>query len=370
LWDQIYKWGFGILTIIGLVVAIGLLAEQQRSDDPSSFTLRMPPAEFFYLDGPRILTYLEQLEGGSVKKVHQISKEIKTASADATVPNGNISASTQRENAADSVLTRTEAGELGLLLSDLRSNDVPGVSLHDVELKEPTDLKGLEEGWLVRFVTDDMLSPGYIRPYVVVHQSATLAALFPREVGDPLSTGQSELQREEAKRFAKQVGPNPRVIFAVSPPPSTDDASPLRIMLPVQYLGLTTERSLLEKDSEKHAGGELTVIGKVIRVFKAGKNEDVAPEYKDWATREIWENPLKGASDYLVRHVSHSCETHHTKQERKEIAEEKDWTDEKQELKAEQKEKIVGRECFLRKLERQTELYAPGAVILPLAVYK
>jgi hypothetical protein len=359
---------YGALAVIGIAVMAGFIAEQQSSNDEHSFRLRMPPAEFFYLDGPRILTYLEQLEGGSVKKVHQISKEIKTASAEATGPNGKISASTQRENAADSVLTRTEAGELGLLLSDLRSNDVPGVSLHDVELKEPADLKGLEEGWLVRFVTDDMLSPGYIRPYVVVHQSATLAALFSQSGSQGLSAEDSELEREEAKGFAKQVGPNPRVIFAVSPP--SEDASPLRIMLPVQYLGLTTERSLLEKDSEKHAGGELTVIGKVIRVFRAGANEDVAPEYKDWATREIWENPLKGASDYLIDHVSHSCETHPTKQERKEIAEEKDWAGDEQGLREKQTEEILGRRCFLLKLERQTELYAPGAVILPLAVYK
>jgi hypothetical protein len=369
LWEKIYKWGFGILTIAALVAIAFLIAKGQDSDDELSFALRMPPAEFLYLDGPRILTYLEELEGGSVRKVHRISKEIRTASAEATLGQGKLGASTQRENAADSVLTRTEAGELGLLLSELRSNRSPGVSLHHVELNRPSDLANLEEGWLVRFASDDLLSPGYIRPYVVVHQSATLEALFPREVGNQASTERSELQREEAKRFSKRVGRNPRVIFAVSPPPPTRGASPLRIMLPMDYLGLTTERSLLEKDEDKYAGGKVVVIGKVIRVFESeGEDEDVAPEYKDWATREIWKNPLESASNYLIDHVSHSCVTPHTTQERKEIAE--GWDGSPHGLEEAQKEKIEGRECFLVKLDRQTELYAPGALILPLAVYK
>lgn len=366
-WDQIYKWGFGILTIAALVAIVGLLAEGQDADDESS-ALRMPPAEFIYLDGPRILTYLEELEGGSVKKIHRISKEIRTASAEATLGQGKLGASTQRENAADSVLTRTEASLLGLLLSGLRSNTAPGVSLHHVELERPSDLASLEEGWLVRFASDNLLSPGYIRPYVVVHQSATLEALFPREVGDPVSTEQSELQREEAKRFASRVGRDPRVLYAVSPPPPAPDESPLRIMLPMRYLGLTTERSLLEKDEDKYAGGKVVVIGKVIRVFEPEEDEDLVPEYKDWASREIWKNPLESASNYLIDHVSHSCVTPHTKQERKLIAERLEGHPRR--IEKAQKEKIKGRKCFLVKLDRQIELYAPGALILPLAVYK
>lgn len=372
MWDQIYKWGFGILTLAALVAIVGLLAEGQDADDQFSSALRMPPAEFLYLDGPRILTYLEELEGGSVKKIHRISKEIRTASAEATLGQGKIGASTQRENAADSVLTRTEASLLGLLISGLRGNRAPRVSLHHVKLNKPSHLEDLEEGWLVRFATDDLVSPGYIRPYVVVHQSATLEALFPRKAGDPLSTERSEDQREEAKRFSERVGRNPRVIFAVSPPPPASNKSPLRIMMPMNYLGLTTERSMLEKDEDNRAGGKVVVIGKVIRVFEPEDNEDLDPEYKDWATREIWKNPLKNASNYLIRHVSHSCVTEHTDQERKEIEEENEEEGDldPQQLEAVLEEKIKGRKCFLLKLDRQTELYAPGALILPLAVYK
>jgi hypothetical protein len=366
-WDEIYKWGFGIAALAALVVIIGLLAEDQDAGDGFPSALRMPPAEFLYLDGPRILTYLEELEGGSVKKIHRISKEIRTASAEATLGQGKIGASTQRENAADSVLTRTEASLLGLLLDGLRSNHAPAVSLHPVTLGKPSDLESIQEGWLVRFQTEHLLSPGYIRPYVVVHQSATLEALFPRKTGDEESTKQSEEQREEAERFSKNVGRNPRVIFAVSPP-IDDGKSPLRIMMPMNYLSLTTERSLLEKDEDKYAGGRLTVIGKVIRVFEPERpEEDLDPEYKDWATREIWKGPLQNASGFLINHVSHSCVTEHTDQERKEIAEKEG---DPRELEEEAEEKVKGRECFLLKLDRQTELYAPGALILPLAVYK
>jgi hypothetical protein len=366
---------FSVLFAIAVTALIVVVIEQgNASSDRANFTLRIPPAEFLYLDGARILDYLAELEGGSVAKIHRITKEINSVSGEATVGEAKIGASSQRENEADSTITRTESSELGLLLSDLRADRWPGVALHWVKLREPSDLEKIHEGWLVRFETQDLLSPGYIRPYVVVRQSATLAALFPQAAGNPEGVEHAELQRAKAEAFANKVGPNPRVTFAVASPNSASKSDPLKILLPMQYRDLTTERSLLEREQGRYTGGKLVVIGKVIRLFEAEKNTcspgevGCQPAYADFATREIWRTPLEHASNFLIDHVSHSCVTHHTKPERRQIKERLHGTI--RQLKDVAAETIEGRECFLAKLQRQTRLYRPGAVILPLAVYK
>ena len=368
---------FSLLFAIVTTALVVVVVEQgNESSDRTNFTLRIPPAEFLYLDGARILNYLAELEGGSVAKIHRITKEIKQVSAQATVGQATLGASTQHENEADSTIIRTEASELGLLLNDLRDDRWPGVALHWVDLAEPSDLDKIQEGWLVRFETKDLLSPGYIRPYVVVNQSATLAALFPQVAGDPEGVERAELQRSKAEAFVKKVGPNPRVTFAVAPQTFAGESDPLKILLPMQYRDLTTERSLLEKDQDRYTGGRLVVIGKVIRLFEEGENAcspkeaGCHPVYTDFATREIWRTPLEHASNFLIDHVSHSCATHHTKPERERIRGVLQGQDSKRQVKAVIETPIEGRECFLAKLKRQTRLYAPGAVVLPLAVYK
>ena len=132
----------------------------------------------------------------------------------------------------------------------------------------------------------------------------------------------------------------------------------------MRYAELTTERSLLEKDRDEYTGGRVVVIGKVVRVFDpreaecrgAGPGCEPQPAYTDYATQEIWRGPLEQASNYLIDNVSHSCRIRRTAAE---IA-----------ADPTAKRQIAGRACFLAKLERQTRLYTPGAVILPLAVYK
>jgi hypothetical protein len=358
------------LVAVGVVVAAAVALawgtgnlDGDGSSGSGGFEARIPPAEFLYLDGGRILNYVAQLEGGEVGQVHRISKEIDTVSGEASSAGFKVGASSQHENEADSTLTRTESSELGLLLNDLRSDRLPGVSLHSVRLDDPASLRGLREGWLVRFSTDHLLAPGYIRPYVVVRQSATLAALFPQAAGSEASALRAAEQRRKAESFARQVGPDPRITFAVVPPHPRRRVS-LKVLLPMRYGDLTTERSLLEKDQDEYTGGRMVVIGKVVRVFpprrpacaSSARPCEPLTAYTDYATQEIWRGPLEQASNYLIDHVSHSCRTRRTAAE----------LEQDPSLSGQ----IAGRACFLAKLTRQTQLYAPGAVILPLAVYK
>lgn len=350
------------VVIVALVAVIVVGSrDDSRSGDAQPFQAHLPPVEFLYLDGARILDFLSELEGGQVGAIHRISKELDSLNAGGSGGGFTVGASSQHETVADSTVTRTEASELGLLLNDLEKDNAHGVSFHAIELTSPKILSTLREGMLVRFVTHELLSPGYIRPYVVVRQSATLSALFPQAANDPAGAERAAQQRQKAESFAHQVGPDPRLTFVVSPRPREQGETPLKVLMPMRYRDLTQERSLLEKGRDQYTGGRLVVFGKVIRVFRhetaipCGDGDERCPEYTDFATREIWRNPLEQASNFLIEHVSHSCETSRSEGESEQPP--GDGT-------------VAGRACFLAKLKRQTELYAPGAVILPIAVYK
>jgi hypothetical protein len=353
-----------VVAALALSIAYVELWGEGKDNAAESFEARIPVVEFLYLDGDRVLKYLAELEGGEVGSVRRISKQIDSVNVEAGQGGFNVGASSQHETSAESTMTRTESSALGLLLAKLEDNERDFVHYHDVELNNVEDLKRVREGMLVKFVTHYLLSPGYIRPYVVVRQSATLAALFPGDgEGD---ADHSVAQRRKAESFARQVGPDPRLTFAVSPPPGKGE-QPLKLLLPMRYRGLTQERSLLEKGPDEYTGGRLVVIGKVIRRFKhrvrcegghcEGKE---VPEYTDFATRETWRNPLEQASNYLVDTVSHSCRMPRSAAE----------IQRRRRRGQPSSQPLEGRPCFLRKLRRQTELHAPGAVILPIAIYK
>lgn len=360
---------FALVTLLAVVLAIVLFEAFGKDDGSSaeSFEARIPAVEFLYLDGERVLKYLAELEGGDVGSVHRLSKEIRKVDAGADQSGIKVSASSQYETSAESTVTRTESSALGVLLAKLEDNEREYVHYHDIELNRIADLKDVREGMLVKFVTHFLLSPGYIKPYVVVRQSATLSALFPNGGGDETAVNSAAEQQRRAKSFVKQVGPDPRLTFAVAPPPG-EGGRRLKLLLPMRYRGLTDERSLLEKGPDEYTGGRLVVVGKVIRLFKhrahcradgfCGGKAD--PEYTDYATRETWRHPLEGASNYLIDHVSHSCAVRRSKVELRRLRQEGE--DSPRALK--------GRPCFLRKLARQTELHAPGAVILPIAIWK
>jgi hypothetical protein len=332
--------------VVGLIAVAALVVSLTRdhggsNDSGGEFISALPPDEFLYLDGGKILTYLSELEGGERGPVHRIAKEVKELKGTIGTDGFNVGAMSQRETSAESTLVRTEASELGLLLRDLKADSRHGVSYHRVDLSEPGSVTALKEGELVRFVTHSLSAPGYIRPYVVVRDSATLGALFPRKIGSVPSAEHAKQQRHLAKVFTHQIGPNPRITFLISPPERASGVP--TILLPLNYSGLTTERSLLEKDRERHTGGRLVVFGKVDRMFPRASSP--------------CENPIEQASSYLIEHVSHNCKL--------QAAEADGDSDGGQGSKP-----LKGTECFVSELKKQTEVAAPAAVIVPIAILK
>jgi hypothetical protein len=360
---------FVLAIVAAAVIAVVVVELRDSGGDSGSsgFEPPIPAVEYLYLDGDRVLEYLAEVEGGEVGSVKRISQEIRKVEAGVAQGPFNVGASAQHVNSAESTVVRTKASALGLLIKKLEDAENDFVDYHDVTLSRAQDAWDIREGMLVKFVTHSLLSPGYIRPYVVVRQSATLSALFPRGTDSATAAGRAAKQQQRAESFARQVGPNPRLTFAVSPPPHEGAKKRLKILLPMSYSGLTEERSLLEKGPDEFTGGRLVVFGKVIRLFKhrVHCDENVCfgrrqPEYTDYATRETWRHPLEGASNYLIEHVSHSCLAHRSEIEKREL----------HRMLAGPIPQLKGRACFLRKLKRQTELYAPGAVILPIAIWK
>lgn len=356
----------GLAAAVIAVVFVEVWGSGKDAGDPG-FEARIPAVEFLYLDGERVLEYLAELEGGEVGSVKRLSQEIRKVEAGVAQGPFDVGASAQHVNSAESTVVRTKSSALGLLIAKLEDSARDYVDFHDVKLNRARDVWDIREGMLVKFVTHSLLSPGYIRPYVVVRQSATLAALFPRGSDTAPAAGRADKQRQRAESFAHQVGPNPRLTFAVAPPPRDGAKKRLKVLLPMSYRGLTEERSLLEKGPDEFTGGRLVVFGKVIRLFKhrvycndRGCVGKAPPEYTDYATRETWRHPLEEASNYLVEHVSHSCQAHRSS------AEKRRW----HRRHKGKMPPLEGRYCFLRKLKRQTELHAPGAVILPIAIWK
>jgi hypothetical protein len=350
------------MQIVGAIGAVAVLALVNDGSDSggaaAAYTSPLPPGEFLYLDGPRILTYLSEMEGGEEASVHRIAGLVTSQTAGANVEDFNVGASAQYESKAEGTVIRTEASELGLLLRDLAEDHDKSVAYHYVHLDKADSLNEIEEGDIVRFTTNALVGPGYIRPYVVVRDSATLGALFPHALGSAASVNAAKRHRSQAELFAHQIGPDPRITFLVSP--GEEGKRIPTILMPMRYSALTTERSLLEKDAEKHTGGKVTIFGKVVRKFTSDPTsctpeQSPCPNYTDFATREVWEHPLDHASRYLVRRVSHNCR----------LEEEGLTQAGEREAPA-----LSGRECFLAKLRRQTELFAPSAVIAPIAILK
>jgi hypothetical protein len=195
-----------------------------------------------------------------------------------------------------------------------------------------------------------MTPPKYVNPYLAVRQSSTLSALFPMPSSDPSKREAVKRLREAARKFAKQVGDDPRIVFKLDPD-GEEEKGP-EYLLPVSFRQLTSERSLI-----KYGGGEFTVLGKVVRLFPEPERNPSKQEeaYVDSPTRETWGRPLKRAIRPLLCRSQPSC-LHQLGDD--EDAAERRHTIEKT------------REDMSGSLVEGSQIYRKGAVILPVAIYK
>jgi hypothetical protein len=335
--------------IIWLAVSSDLLHVQIGNEPSARSVGTTQPGEFMYLDSDRVAAYLAQMEGGTSFSEHLTEKLTTEASVKAGVGEAvSVGGTAQNERFVERTVTPTAASSFFRLLNELDENSgedsrtyLTFLSRKLGHLAALQKKQGLSTGDFVKIKKAQLVPPRYINPYLVVRQAGTLPALFPTERTDPSSRQEANTQRRNAERFARQVGPNPRMVF-VFRPQSEEPSTPAtaRYLLPMQYQELTDERSLLEG-----SGGGFTVVGKVVRIFR-GPNGEGGSGYIDSATRQTWGEPLKQAPRPLLKRGSLSCQNLPPRR--------------------------TIRGCLAEKLTAQTELVPgeSGAVIIPVAIYK
>jgi hypothetical protein len=382
------------LKVIGLLiagVAVGLVLHALHFRSPITFsegstaTGEKRPFEFLYLDSGRVEAYLAQLEGGTFARQRLSHKLLQTASGEVTVPNAaKAGVSTQDESFVEREVTATAASRYIELLHELKSGEIDTID-HMYDFQDEVRCK-LDEGDFVTFRTRSLRPPIYLNPYLAVSQAGTLSALFPMPSRNVAQRQVVKARRKASRQFRKQVGENPRVVFAIQP--SVDhELGSVKYLLPMTVAQLTDERSLI-----KYGGGSFTVMGKVVRVFpqrRGCSGEEAAPgsgerseappseteskaerqlhgeaqrereehlAYVDSPTRETWEHPLEQANGELICRTSPVC----AKKVRK------------QGLLGKKRRDLIeaARTEVVEKMRAQTRIRRTGAVIIPVAIYK
>lgn len=339
--------GLALALLVLLVVIAGLAGFRLEKDDGE--TLGEPnfppggPAEFLYLDAERVNAYLAQVNGGSFDAETVTRKLSGNFKAKAGVPGVEGEAAKAEETAVQREVRPTDASSFFALQNGIDEQGwLYRIRLSSFEEQvEPLAREGV--GDFVIFETTALLSPRYLNAYLAVRNERTIGAIFP----------EFKERRQEAKDFFEAVGPNPRVVFALQPKERVGSrivTKPFVYLMPMDASRLTAERSLL-----KYGGGRFTVVGKLVRTFPE-KKKDSPPAYIDSATRETWEQPLRGAPGELLCRTDPFC-IDKVRKEDLEGEDRKNATD-------------AARHEVLTALEEQTEIARQGAVILPIAIYK
>jgi hypothetical protein len=346
-----------VLALVAILLFLGSTGGRNRLDP------KFPangPAEFLYLDGNRVLAYLAQFDGGTFTTKKLTSKASETEGGKLAVQSAvELEQSSTAEESISKEIRATAAGNYIELLAKLEGLHE---GLRTIGLRQfKHQVSQLEEGQFVRFQTHALRPPIYLNPYLAVRQRETLATLFPLPPrGDP-EREKVRLQRAKARRFRKRVGRDPRVVFALRPQnekelneetlDSEEEEDHVQYLMPMDAGLLTRERSLI-----KFGGGDFTVVGKVVRVFPEGGDDNRPAAYVDSPTLETWQQPLARAPLKLLCRTDPECaEVLHDRG-----------------AGPEQRIAAIGeaRGKEIEALEEQTRIVKRGAVILPIAIYK
>ena len=308
-------------------------------DDPG-----IPPPEYAYLDNPRVLAYLAQIEGGlsaSEKRTRRV-----TATRNAAAAAGGISAGASAESEAfvEAVVTPTATTYFYRLLDRLGDKGY----LTELDASTPPAefaraLGAVAEGEFVRISGCRLRLPTYVQMQQVIAATPGPVRAFDafttaasgteaewvarataraREKGAKSLVGRGTVafspeddrrQKRAAARFAAAIPGTARVPLSTC----TGGASGRPdLLLPVGLDGITTERTLL--------AGPVTVVGKVVRQVKSPEDA-----YVDREADAAYSQPVAAVVDAAL---------------------------DDPELNAE--------------LAADVAVLPPGAVILPLAIYK
>ncbi len=309
-----------------------------------------PPA-YVFLDTASVALYLGQLEGG-IAKSEQLTQQL-TQGRNAGVSAGGLSlgGSTGSSSSAERVVTPTASARFYQLL-DLLSRDG---YLHTIDMAGTTQeirksFAAVPEGSFVKLESCTIALPSYVQlaqrtqaskefsinqyqaagqPPLEVLESIFAAQSMAGQIKGP-TTGYSaasytlRAQRRIARAvraLAKAAGPNPRVPLSTCDGRSDRKPRGVDLLFPVHLESLSSEQSLL--------AGPVTLVGKLVRAVRKPSQA-----YADEASLETFLDPVDAVDLAVPR------------------------------LKYEPPSDLDG------ELKADAVVVSPGAVILPIAIYK
>jgi len=337
----------------------------------------IPPPAYVYLDNAQILSYLGQIEGGLSDEEKQTTGVTSGKNAGFASSGFQVGATVGSSASVERTVTPTAASRFYRLLDRLRAKGY----LRSIDMRAPAAklrkrFAGVSEGTFVRLTNCSLQIPTYVRferllrappqhvPVAIPrgHGAATAKAvrLRPGELAivdawdvlrgveafgvttDSAALNIAEQEAAGAKRIVPivgMVGPPPAAQFAALDAASTalvkaagpDPRVPLStcdggtspiprgvdLLFPIQIGAISPEQSLL--------AGPVTLVGKVVRVVRTK-----ADAYVDDASMTVFGDPLDAIDEATNGEAT----------------------------------------AFGNELDADASVLAPGAVILPIAIYK
>jgi hypothetical protein len=342
-------YAIGLLVGVGAIVALWVIfggSQSSLSADPG-----IPPPEYVYLDNGHVLAYLSQIEGG-LSTNEKVSEQLtKQQSGGISASGVSLGGSVSQEQFVERVVTPTATTRFYRLLDRLAAKSY----LHTVDLADglPTvaaKLRNVPEGDFVRLRNCRFVLPSYAQLALDIRRAhgAWTPSILPavrredalfdaRQAAYPPPPNKVvlappavlELQRlsaakmhRAAARYVAALGEDPRVPAASCTGGNARLMRGLDLMLPIQLGALNDDPSVL--------AGPVTVVGKLLRSVR-NKNE----VYVDDRALSTWYEPVSTMDDVLRADLGEAYPT----------------------------------EMF-GQLNSDVSVFSPGAVILPIAIYK
>lgn len=337
---------FSVAGVIVVLLAAQLIFGPSDARKGVQIKASFAPVELLYLDKPRTLSYLEELQGGAVSSEQESRAATNNLEAKLELERQvQAGASSQEKTELQRSITPTAASIVMELQSALRR----GGEIETIQnLGQYEEIKDLEEGQFVSFKTEELHRPLYMDPYLAVRQDPTLSALFPMPLHGRARRRKVREERKAARLFAKQVGASPHLVFSLW---SNPRSKTIHYLLPLNAGSFNKEDSVL-----KNGGGSLTVLGKVTRILpEPSEKQKARPSYVDFATRETWRLPIKDAPALLVCRSDPSCRNDPPAESGRQ---------------AKIRRYRAARRAMEGALVSQTAVGSRGAVIVPIAIYK
>ena len=341
--------------VFGYAFANDDLEHASLSEDPG-----IAPAEYLYLDNARVLAYLSQVGGGLTQREER--SITATRSLDAGVQTGAFKAggTAQSQAFVKQVVTPTATSNYFRLLDKLQDRREEAGKIIEVDAAKllPERWDEIREGSFVKVTGVEFALPTYATDYFFLRRSGSprLRRIGALEQTFKLGSDQVAQVQEWLRRFGK----NPRITFSFEVP---RQGGPVRMLVPAQYAALADEQSLI-------TGGELTLVGKVVRKVD-GDHE----EFVDGQTLGAFAPALGAMPRFLIerkRRAEQQYIARLRKGSKRRGAPPELRAPERERLKLaeEQKRSMTTPENLVTNLKDETRLDRPGLVVIPVAVYK